>query len=136
MRGRGGFIEQVYFEKFQLSGLRMEAILLNMFYGASSAESTSQIPPTFRDIHIKNVNCDGANAAIVLRGLPEQPIQRVILEDLDIQSQTGISCHEANNLTLKNVSIQTQQEPVFNATNVSGLQTIDLVLNKVETETV
>lgn len=134
MRGRGGIIEQVYFENFELSGLRMEAILLNMFYGASSAESTSQTPPAFRDIHIKNVSCDGANAAIVLRGLPEQPIQRVILEDLEIKSQTGISCHEAYNLTLKNVSIQTQQEPVFCATNVTGLNTIDLDLVKVEME--
>jgi polygalacturonase len=134
MRGRGGFIEQVYFENFQISGLRMEAILLNMFYGASSAESTSQTPPAFRDIHIKNVTCKSAEAAIMVRGLPEQPIQRVILEDFDIKSRTGISCHEAIDLTLRNVSVQAQQEPLFDATNVWGLQTLDVALKKLETE--
>lgn len=108
MRGRGGFIERIYFENFRLSGMRMEAILLNMFYGASSAESISQTPPAFRDIHIKNVTCEGAQAAIVLRGLPEKPIERVTLEDLDIQSETGISCQDVFDLTLKNVSILVQ----------------------------
>jgi polygalacturonase len=76
MRGRGGVIEQVYFENIQLSGLRQEAILLNMFYGTSSAESTSPTPPAFRDIYIKNVTCEDAGAAIVVRGLPEQPVER------------------------------------------------------------
>jgi polygalacturonase len=134
MRGRGGFIEHVYFENFRLSGLRMEAILLNMFYGASSAESASQSPPTFRDIYIKNVRCEGADAAIVVRGLPEQPIQKVTLEDLNIKSDTGINCQEAVDLTLKNVSVQAQQEPLFNATNVSGLDTKDLKLSKMKKE--
>jgi polygalacturonase len=128
MRGRGGYIERVYFENFQLSGLRMEAILLNMFYGSSSAESTSQTPPAFRDIHIKNVTCENAVASIVVRGLPEQPIQRVVLEDLDLKSDSGIRCQNAVDLTLKNVTVQAQQEPVFSASNVSGLQTDNLNL--------
>ncbi len=128
MRGRGGFIEHVYFENFQLSSLRMEAILLNMFYGDFFAESTTQTPPIFRDIYIKNVRCEAAGAAIVVRGLPEQPIQSVTLENLEIQSETGISCQDAVDLALKNVSIQASVEPVFSVTNVSGLQTIDLTL--------
>jgi polygalacturonase len=135
MRGRGGHIEQVYFENFHLSNLRMEAILLNMFYGASSAESTSQTPPVFRNIHIKNVICEGARTAIAVRGLPEQPIQRVVLEDLDLKSNEGINCRDAVDLTLKNVTIRAQQEPLFNATNVSGLQTVGLNLKKTEMET-
>ena len=136
MRGRGGFIDNVYFENFQLSGLRMEAILLNMFYGASSAESTSETPPEFRDIHIKNVTCDSAQAALVVRGLPEQPIERVVLEGLDIKSEVGISCQEAIDITLRHISVHAQHEPLFSATNVSGLQTVDLALNLLDLEAV
>ena len=135
MRGRGGYIEQVYFENFQLSGLRMEAILLNMFYGSSSAESTSQTPPAFRDIHIKNVACESAATAIAVRGLPEQAIERVVLENLDLKSVDGINCHEATDLTLKNVTVEAQKEPLFSATNVSKLQIFDLTLKKFEMET-
>jgi len=130
MRGRGGYIENVYFENFQLSNLRMEAILLNMVYGASSAESTSDTPPEFRNIHIINVTCESAQAAIVIRGLPEQPIQRVVLKNLDIRGETGISCDETIDLALKNVSIRARNKPVFNATNVLGLQTENLALYK------
>jgi polygalacturonase len=136
MRGRGGYIEAVYFENFQLSGLRLEAILLNMYYGSSSAESTSQTPPAFRDVHVKNVTCECAAAAIALRGLPEQSIERVIFEDLDLRSVDGISCQDVQDLTLKNVTIHAEQEPFFSATNVSGLQTIDLTLRKSEKEAV
>ena len=128
MRGRGGIIEQVYFENFQLSGLRMEAILLNMYYGASSAESASQAVPTFRDIHIKNVCCDGAGTAIVLRGLPEQPIQRAIFEGLEINSENGISIHQAVDCSFIHVSIQAKREPLFTVTNATGLNTRDLNL--------
>jgi polygalacturonase len=134
MRGRGGYIEQVYFENFQLSGLRLEAILLNMFYGASSAESTSQTPPAFREVHIRNVTCESAAAAIVLRGLTEQPIQRVVLEDLVLTSQTGIRCDEVVELTFSDVSVQAQREPIFSATNVSQLKTLNLKLEKLESE--
>ncbi|MFL7869184.1 MAG: glycoside hydrolase family 28 protein [Anaerolineales bacterium] len=132
MRGRGGYIEQVYFENFQLSGLRLEAILLNMFYGSSSAESTSQTPPQFRNIHIKNVTCESAQAAIVVRGLPEQPIQNVVLEGLDLTSEAGILCHDAIDLTLKDIIVHAQKEPLFEATNVTKLQTVDLKLQKFE----
>jgi polygalacturonase len=128
IRGRGGYIEQVYFENFHFSGLRMEAILLNMFYGASSAESTSNTPPAFRDIHIKSVTCESAGAGITVRGLPEQPIQRVTLEELDISSITGISCQDAVDFTLKNVMIKAQQGYPLSATNVLGLNTVDLTL--------
>ncbi len=134
MRGRGGVIENLWFEKFHLSGLRREAILLNMFYGSSSAESASQVPPAFRDIYIGNVICDSASAAIVVRGLPEQPVQRVIFDRLELKSDRGVVCHDAADITLKDVTIQAQQEPLFSATNVSGLETVNLSLIKSETE--
>jgi len=132
MRGRGGVIEQVYFENFQLSNLRMEAILLNMFYGSSSAESTSDTPPAFRDIHIENVLCEGAGAAVVIRGLPEQPVERVSIQGSDLRSDTGIICQEAADLTLKDIRVLAKHEPLFSVINVSDLQTADLNLEKIK----
>jgi len=129
MRGRGGYIEHVYFENFHFSSLRMEAILLTMFYGSSSAESTSATPPIFRDIYLKNIICDGAGMGIIVRGLPECPIQRVTLEALELKSESGISCDNVVDLTLKNVTVKIQQETPFGATNISGLYTTDLTLS-------
>jgi DNA sulfur modification protein DndE len=134
MRGRGGMIEKVWFEHFHLSGLRKEAILLNMLYGSSSAESASQVPPTFRDIYIGNVVCENASTGIAVRGLPEQPIQRAVFDQLELNSDQGIICSEAADITLKNVTIRARQEPLFSATNITRLQTTDLTLINIETE--
>jgi DNA sulfur modification protein DndE len=90
----------------------------------------------FRDVHIKNVTCESAASAIVVRGLPEQSIQKVVLDDLDIKSVEGISCFDAVDLTLKNVTVHAQKEPVFSAVNVTGLQAVNLTLEKSETEVV
>jgi polygalacturonase len=58
MRGRGGFVENVYFENIYMANLRREAIILNMFYGSSTAASRSDAAPVFRNIHVRDVTCE------------------------------------------------------------------------------
>ena len=69
MRERGGIVQDVCFERIHLAGMRSEAIVLNMYYGSSTAESQSDVPPVFRDILIKDVFCEDAGAAVTVRGL-------------------------------------------------------------------
>jgi polygalacturonase len=134
MRGRGGLVDNVRFEKIQMAGLRQEAIVLNMFYGSSTAASRSDVPPAFRNIHIRDVTCESAGVAIAIRGLPEQPIQRVILEDLRLNAVEGIRCHDAEGLTLSNVSGVVQKEPLFSCSNIRGLNVTNMNLVRLETE--
>jgi polygalacturonase len=134
MRGRGGFVEQVQVENVHMAGLRREAIVLNMYYGSSTAASRSDVPPAFRDIHIRNVVCESAGAAIVVRGLPEQRIEGVVLENLHLNAVEGIHCHDARNLTLSNVSGVVRKEPLFSCSNVEGLNVINMSLVKPEME--
>jgi polygalacturonase len=135
MRGRGGYVDNVYFEKIQLAGLRQEAIVLNMFYGSSTAASRSDAPPAFRNIHIRNVTCDGAGIAGAIRGLPEQPIEHVILEDLRLNAIEGIRCQDAHQLTLNRVSGTIEREPSISCTNVSELDVTNMTLTTPERST-
>ena len=128
MRGRGGFIENVLFERFRMAGLRREAIVLNMFYGSSTAASRSDQPPAFRDILVRNVTCESAGVAVVLRGLPEQPIEGIILEDLHLKAIQGIRCQDVDGLTLRNVGGVVQEEPQFTCTDVRRLTVSDMTL--------
>lgn len=128
MRGRGGFVENVYFENIRMAGLRREAIVLNMFYGSSTAASRSDTAPVFRNVHIKNVTCESAGVAIVIRGLPEQPIERVVLEDLHLNAIEGIRCQDADGLTLSGVSGIVQEEPLFSCSNIRGLNVTSMTL--------
>ena len=42
--------------------------------------------PCFRNIHVKNLVCAGARRALFFNGIPEMPIENVVLEDVDITS--------------------------------------------------
>jgi polygalacturonase len=128
MRGRGGFVENVTFENIRMADLRREAIVLNMFYGSSTAASRSDAPPVFRNIHIRNVNCEGAGVAVDIRGLPEQRIRQVTLENLRLNAVEGIRCQDVDDLTMNNVSAVVQEEPLFDCSNVRGLNVTNMTL--------
>ena len=132
MRGRGGFVENVYVEKIQMAGLRREAIVLNMFYGSSTAASRSSAPPAFRNIQIRDVVCERAGTAVAIRGLPEQPIERVVLEDLHLEAVEGICCQDADDLTFRNVRVGARQEPLLSCSDVKRLNVTDLNLTRSE----
>ena len=134
MRGRGGFVENVLVENLHMAGLRREAIVLNMFYGSSTAASRSDAPPAFRDIHIRHVNCQNAGVAVAVRGLPEQPIERVVLEDLHLHAVEGIHCQDAHDITLKDVNGAVEKEPHFDCVNVGRLNVTSMNLTKFQAE--
>jgi len=128
MRGRGGIVENVHFENIQMAGLRQEAIVLNMFYGSSTAASRSDTAPAFRNVHIKNVTCESARVAVAICGLPEQPIERVVLDNLRLNAIEGIQCQDVDDLTLSDVSGVVQEEPLFSCSNIRGLSVTNMTL--------
>jgi polygalacturonase len=132
MRGRGGFVENVYFEDIQMANLRREAIVLNMYYGSSTAASQSDAPPAFRNIQIRNVTCDSAAVAVAIRGLPEQPIEKVVLEDLHLNAVEGIHCQDTHGLAFNRIRGAIQKEPLFSCSNVRGLEVTNMTLTTTE----
>jgi polygalacturonase len=134
MRGRGGCVENVRFDKIQMAGLRREAIVLNMFYGSSTAASRSARPPVFRNIHVTNVICNGAGVAVAIRGLPEQPIEHVVLANLHLNAVEGIDCQDADDITFSNVNGTVEKEPLFRCSSVRGLNVTDMRIMKAGTE--
>jgi polygalacturonase len=130
MRGRGGFVENVYFENIYMADLRREAIVLNMFYGSSTAASRSDAAPVFRNIYIRDVTCESAGVAVAIRGLPEQPIEHVVLEDLHLNAVEGIRCQDADDLTFNDVSGIVEEEPPFGCSNVIRLHVTNMALEQ------
>ena len=95
-RGRGGVVENIYISNVRMMDIPGDAINFNLYYGGKSpleetggAEETNVPPvsvetPQFRDIHIENMICRGAQRAIVLEGLPEMPIRDIDLKNVSI----------------------------------------------------
>ena len=113
MRGRGGGVEKVWIQDIKMSNIGWHAIILNMFYNASSATSRSSTPPQFRDIHIKNITCQGARDAITLKGLPEKLISAIFFENITISANNGLVASDAHDIKLVNVNITPQKGPVM-----------------------
>ncbi len=125
MRGRGGIVEQVWMEDLHFSNLRHGMVLFTMYYDASTAPSRSDAAPLFRKVTVRRIVCESAETGIVIKGLPERFMEAVTLEDVQLQSERGISCQWVDGLTLKNVRGLVAQPPVFDCAHVRGLTVID-----------
>jgi len=136
-RGRGGIVEKIYVNNITMKDIAGEAILFDMYYAALDPvplagekreapkvefKTVNETTPQFRDFHIGNIVCDGAEKAIFIRGLPEMHIKDVVLENVIIQSGKGIDIQEASGIQFKNVKIiSTETNPVVDVLNSENI---------------
>jgi len=61
--------------------------------------------PVFRDFHISNIVCHGANTAISITGLPEMPVQKIYFENIMISAKNQYKSVDAKDISMKNVKV-------------------------------
>lgn len=136
-RGRGGVVEKVYIKNITMKDIPGDAILFDMYYEAKDpvpltgekreAPKVVKLPvteatPQFRDFHVSNVVCDGADRAVFVRGLPEMSINSVYLENMTLKARRGIEMEEANEIQFKNIRLITNDtKPVISIQNSNSL---------------
>jgi polygalacturonase len=141
-RGRGGVVEKIYINNITMKDIVGQAILFDMYYAAQDPvplagekrepPKVETLPvtvatPQFRDFHISNIVCNGAEKAIFVRGLPEMNVKDIYLENMVLQAKDGLDCTEATGLHLKNVKLITENtNPVMNIHNSK-----DITLDKI-----
>jgi polygalacturonase len=113
MRGRGGVVENVFYQNVKHENLRLMVVELTTFYGSSTLVPRTQTPPTFRGIHIRNVTGQGAKQAMEIVGLPEAPIQNVDIENVDIASDRGLHCVDCKDIHVTAAKIAPGTGPWF-----------------------
>jgi len=136
VRGRGGLVEKIYIKDIRMKDIVHQAVFLDMYYfsKAPTLAATNGKPdpdgippvteatPRFRDIHISNVVCDGAEEGIFVRGLPEMNIQDIFLENMVLKATKGAELIAAKGIFLKNIQLATTQtDPVVYVENSSDL---------------
>lgn len=141
-RGRGGVVENIYVNNINMTEIPGEAILFDMYYAAKDpvradgkenelptikAEPLNEGTPQFKDFYIKNIVCKGAETAILIRGLPEMSIKNINIEEAIIESNKGLVCVEAENISLKNVTFLTNDKTVMQVQNSKNV-----VLNNIQ----
>ena len=142
-RGRGGVVENIYIKDIYMKDIPGEAILFDMYYAAKDPiplageervlpkvefKAVDETTPVFKNIHISNVYCNGAEKAIFVRGLPEMPVKDIVLENMVIQSKKGLDIQEANGIVFRNIQVESKEtQPV-----VDIIQSRNLVFEKIK----
>jgi DNA sulfur modification protein DndE len=117
-RGRGGVVEKIFISNVRMADIPGDAINFNLYYGGKAPLDQTAAPtdpdfppvteatPVFRDLHLENVICRGAQSAIVLQGLPEMPLRDITLKNVSITSRKGVSVTDAENISFENVQVE------------------------------
>lgn len=107
-RGRGGVVEDIHIDGVRMAHIAGDAIVFDLYYGGKpggDVPPVSEATPSFRDIHIANVVCQGARRAMFLNGLPEMPVRDVTLRHSTFHAATGAVLNAVDGLTLDGVTI-------------------------------
>jgi polygalacturonase len=130
-RGRGGIVENLFYNNVYMKAIPTDAIGFTMSYGgraptetpADEGQEAVPIPavnegtPQFRSIHFKNIVCNGAKRAVHLEGLPEMPIEGIELANITISAKTGFECLYAKDVRVANAKILPETGSVFRVTD-------------------
>ncbi|WP_257670213.1 glycoside hydrolase family 28 protein [Parapedobacter tibetensis] len=142
-RGRGGVVENIHIRNINMSNIVHEAIFFDMYYWTAppKANEVQEIPPVtietpqIRNVYIDNVICNGANVGVFVRGLPEMPVKDIYLSNLFLTADKGIEIKDAQNISIKNAALYTDEvDPLVYIESARDL-TFDRLVYKTELST-
>ena len=126
-RTRGGTVDGLLCEDITMKEVR-GAITITSYYPKIPATDTPQpvkaTTPHYRNITLRNIKGTSSQAAGVIVGLPESPIESVLLENVTLTSELGgLEIRHAKGVQLKNVKVAPGKgEPfIVKDASVSGL---------------
>ena len=96
-RGRGNDIGNFTYRDITMDGVETP-IQITEYYTGGSKEETQPVTehtPRFHDFTIENVTATGAKQAGVIEGLPESPVKNVVLKNVNITAQKGMTIKDA-----------------------------------------
>ncbi|WP_121811215.1 glycoside hydrolase family 28 protein [Mucilaginibacter kameinonensis] len=132
-RGRGGVVENIFIKDIAMKDIVHEAILFDMYYGGKSPGEDGDVndqavvpvteaTPSFRKFYVNNVACNGAEKALMIRGLPEMGIKDIHIENSTFKTTKGADVIEAQNISLKNIHFESKEtNPLINIQNSSNI---------------
>jgi polygalacturonase len=126
-RGRGGVVENLWFNRITMRNIPTDAIGFTMNYGGKAPEDASEndsadaasVPavnegtPRFRNLHFNHIVCNGARRAVYLTGLPEMPLENLDFDNLAMSALRGFETANIRGVTVSNANILPQSGPAF-----------------------
>ncbi|MFW6371202.1 MAG: glycoside hydrolase family 28 protein [Bacteroidota bacterium] len=140
-RGRGGVVENIYISDIRMTDIPTNAISFNLYYGGMSVsemmekgglekfsvkEPVTVETPQFKNISIRDIVVKGAQQAVFLQGLPEMKLEKVVIEDMLLESENGISVIDADNVRISNIKLITENKTAVEILNSKNVEIREL----------
>jgi polygalacturonase len=112
-RDRGHDVSHLVFRDLTMTDVK-NAIIISEYYpkvlppADEAPQPVGRLTPHFHDITIENVTATGSTVAGAIAGLPESPVENVVLRNVKIEAQTGLTIGYAN-VTATNLQVQAAQ---------------------------
>lgn len=107
-RGMSGEVAHITYDNLRMINTST-AIALTAYYpnipDVDSGKPLTATTPQFHDIRILHLTATGGKEAGMIVGLPESPIQDVVMEDVHVTAQTGLQVRNAT-VALTHSSVQ------------------------------
>ena len=113
-RDRGGLVENIVYRNLTMKNVGV-AITINLFYFDKAGQQerkpqpVSPTTPIVRGVRISNITVEGAKTAGEIVGLPEMPIANVLLDNVRVNANVGLTVQDAKNVRLRGVGIVPQK---------------------------
>lgn len=122
---RSGTAENIWVDGLNINGLSQAVIQFDTAYGHENIPYSQ--PPVFQNIHIRNITCKNTVDGIDFTGLPnEKSLHHIRLENITIaKARDGLQMKDAQNITLKNISLVPKYGPVYSIDDSSDIDLDD-----------
>src|SRR3954470_20257982 len=116
-RGRGGRVEDIVYEDLKMTNVR-GAILFSCYYPKvplkDEAKPVTDTTPHYAGIVVRNLTATSTQGAGIIAGLPESPIEGILLENVSIEAtKTGLEIRNAHGVKLKDTKIEPKSGDPF-----------------------
>jgi hypothetical protein len=76
----------------------------------------------FRDIRISDVVCAGAETALLVSGLPEMPLDGLVIQGYTVAARNGVQCAHAKHLRIAEMTAQITEGPLVHLHQCKGAE--------------
>lgn len=117
--GRGGVIENIWFEDISMQRISAEAVFLDMFYDSKNVvRPLSNNPPTFRNFSFKNIRSLSGSDALVAVGTAESPIRNLTFDHAAFTAERGVRLENIDTVAFHSLSLRAASVPTITLQDV------------------
>jgi len=124
-RGRGGLVENIHMRGIRMTGIEGNAIDFNFFYWVKghpepAAPAVDEGTPQFRNMLFEDIVARDGAGTLVLRGLPEMPINHLTFRNVTLAGDKGADIAHSDAIIFENVRIENKTGETLTTTAVTN----------------